>query len=197
MDEMSQKPEQIQELYKSLCSSEQGTNTGTEGTTWGTGEEPRELQHPHSSARKGLGVSACGGAKHSVNPPGSCCCSGCAPHCAPGVAIHWPWAAPAAPGLGTAPKACSCHLPLSPALLGHPDPTAQPGPFPPIPEPSRSCSHSGNPWGESPEPLSCLLPLWLSKLHLSGEQLSHFLPTPSLSDGLQPCPESNKSFKDV
>lgn len=61
-----------------------------------TGEE---LQHPHSSPRKGHPGSVCGGGKYSIKPPGSCCCSGCVPRCAPGVAIDWPWAAPAAPAL--------------------------------------------------------------------------------------------------
>lgn len=169
MDKISQKPEQNQELCKFLCSSEQGTNPGTVGTLWATGEEARELEHPHSSPRKGHGVSACGGGKYSIKPPGSCCCcSGCVPHCAPGVAIDWPWAAPAAPSPGTASTACPCsrgsHLPLSPLccdILTPQGPEALwplPSPAPSHPEPSRSKATPGIPTGasRSRSAVSCL-----------------------------------------
>lgn len=47
MDEGSQKPEQNQELHRSLCSSEQGTNRGTVGTGGVAGEGIWELStHP-------------------------------------------------------------------------------------------------------------------------------------------------------
>lgn len=56
----------------------------------------------------------------------------------------------------------------------------------------RPIAPSSPPFGGSQlSPISCI-----SKLHLSAEQLSHFLPKSNLSDHIQPGPENNKSFRD-
>lgn len=110
MDKISQKPEQNQELYKFLCSSEQGTNPGTVGTLWATGEEAQELEHPHSSPRKGHGVSACGGGKYSIKPLEAAAAAQAVSHTVP---LAWQ-----SIGHGL--------LQLLPALARHPQPVPAP-----------------------------------------------------------------------
>lgn len=134
MDQISQKPEQNQELCQSLCGSGQGTDSGTVGTMGVTGGETRELQHP---PREGHRVSACGGGKNSIKPPGSCCSARAVSHTVPlawqsighGLLQLLPaWQGTTASPCATFSVTCSA-VPSSPHRLLRHRSTAQPGPL--------------------------------------------------------------------